>query len=207
MGCFCPCCCAFPQGQLCKLHSTAWELPAAPVPAQGTARVGEVLGSGANREQAQVSWLSSTVYLCASSVSSSPSSAEECRCCCSGKESVRGKVRCFGQGGKRLAVTGGGWEGCAVCAHGREAAKGLGHMLAEGETTAAAAHSWQEQINGGLVPGVEQWDHCDQVTAAGGMRSQKSLTAPWDMAGVEKMHVNMCTFRNVFVLLYWLVSM
>lgn len=29
-----------------------------------------------------------------------------------------------------------------MCAHGREAAKGLGHMLAEGETgAAAAAHS------------------------------------------------------------------
>lgn len=35
----------FPWGQLCKLHSRAWELLAAPVPAQGTARVGEVLGS------------------------------------------------------------------------------------------------------------------------------------------------------------------
>lgn len=60
----------FPWGQLCKLHSRAWELLATPVPEQGTARVGEVLGSsisccscvqplhGAKGSLAQQHWLS-----------------------------------------------------------------------------------------------------------------------------------------------------
>lgn len=122
MGFFCPCCCAFPQGQLCKLHSTTWELLAAPVPAQGTARVGEVLRSSI-----------SCCSLCAASAQSKgqPGSAalvtsvpllfppsllrRRVRGCCCGKERVEGKVRCFGQGGKRLALTGWVRGVCSVC--------------------------------------------------------------------------------------------
>lgn len=56
----------------------------------------------AKGEQARTAWLSSTGYLCSCSVPSFPSLTEEFRGCCRGKEMVKGKVRCFGQGGKRL---------------------------------------------------------------------------------------------------------
>lgn len=129
---------------LCFPTGTAWELPAAPVPAQGTASVGEVLGSGisccsqgaasarSKREQARVSWLSSTGQLCASSVASTPSLAEERGCCCSGKERVKGKVRCFGQGGKRLALTGVGERGVQCVPMGGRQQRGWGTCWLKG---------------------------------------------------------------------------
>lgn len=138
MGCFCPCCCAFhgdssasctaePGSFLQHLSQNralpGWER------CWGPASAAAPVCSLCTEQRA--AWLSSTGYLWASSISSFPSLAEKFRGCCCGKERVKGKMRCFGQGGKRLELTEWMRGVCNVCPW-REAAKGLGHMLAEG---------------------------------------------------------------------------
>ena len=69
----------------------------------------------AKGERARAAWPSTSGYLCASPFLSFPSSAAEVRDCCCGRERVKGKVRCFGQGGERLALAGVGERGmCRV---------------------------------------------------------------------------------------------
>lgn len=59
---------------------------------------------------------------------------------------VKGKVRCFSAGREEIGTQWGGWKGYAVCAHGREAARGPGHILAEAGAAAAAQFLTEEQI-------------------------------------------------------------
>lgn len=101
----------------------------------------------------RAAWLSSTGYLCASSVSSFPSLAEEFRGCCCGKERVKGKVRCFGERGKRLTLTGWVIRVCSMCPWGGRQQRGRGTCWLKGSLLLLLS-SWQRN-KVALVPGVE----------------------------------------------------
>lgn len=140
------------QSSMCRSTGCCWGGRGAGVQHQLLLPVCTV-GHGAKGKWVRAAWRSSGGYLSSSSFLSFLSFTAEFRGCCCGREGVKGKMRCFGQGEEKLALAGVVREACAGCARWTEAGKGLRQMLAwRGDCCWSVPG---RGANPALVPGVD----------------------------------------------------